>query len=162
MKIVTKNYSLKNGKRSYLVYLIDHNNNSLECYDVKGEENRITQENKLSEKYDISDESIEYVSLEEFKSQEDPTNTPLFLIFYLDSTMFSQREAVQAYGENVKRYLDEKGDNVRLFFMPTKDTERIECINPIYIKDKNELEKLNRLVGNLEDQFQLDVESKVV
>ena len=56
---------------------------------------------------------------------------PLFLIFYLDSTMFAQSEAVsQAYGENVKKYLDEKGDNVRLFFMPTKDTERIECINP--------------------------------
>jgi len=29
MKIVTKNYSLKNGKRSYLVYLKDENDNSL-------------------------------------------------------------------------------------------------------------------------------------
>ena len=161
MKIVTKNYSLKNGERSYLVYLKDHNNKSLECYDVKGEE-RLTKENELSDKYEISDENIEYTSLEDFKSQEDPIDPPLFLIFYLDSTMFAQREAVQAYGENVKRYLDEKGDNVRLFFMPTKDTERIECINPIYIEDKNEVEKLNKLVENLEGQFQLDVDSKVV
>ena len=161
MKIVTKNYSLKNGERSYLVYLKDHNNNSLECYDVNGED-RLIKENELSEKYKISDENIVYISLEEFKTQEDPTDPPLFLIFYLDSTMFSQREAVQAYGENVKRYLEERGDNIRLFFMPTKDTERIECINPIYIEDKNEIEKLNRLVGNLEEQFQLDVESKVV
>ncbi len=161
MKIVTKNYSLKNGERSYLVYLKDHNNNSLECYDVKGEE-RLIKENELSEKYEISDDNIEYSSLEEFKSTEDPSDPPLFLIFYLDSTMFAQREAVQAYGENVKRYLDEKGDNVRLFFMPTKDKERIECINPLYIEDKNEVEKLNKLVENLEGQFQLDVESKVV
>ena len=161
MKIVTKNYSLKNGERSYLVYLKDHNNKSLECYDVKGEE-RLIKENELSDKYEISDENIEYTSLEDFKSQEDPIDPPLFLIFYLDSTMFAQREAVQAYGENVKRYLDEKGDNVRLFFMPTKDKERIECINPIYIKDQNELEKLNRLVEELEDKFQLDVNSKVV
>jgi len=161
MKIVTKNYSLKNGERSYLVYLKDHNNKSLECYDVKGEE-RLIKENELSDKYEISDENIEYTSLEDFKSQEDPIDPPLFLIFYLDSTMFAQREAVQAYGENVKRYLDEKGDNVRLFFMPTKDTERIECINPIYIEDKNEVEKLNKLVENLEGQFQLDVDSKVV
>ena len=145
-----------------MVYLTDHNNNSLECYDVNGEENKITKENELSEKYELSDENIKYISLEEFKSQEDPTNTPLFLIFYLDSDMFKQREAVQAYGENVKRYLDEKGDNVRLFFMPTKDKERIECINPIYIEDQNELEKLSRLVEELEDKFQLDVDSKVV
>ena len=162
MKIVTKNYSLKNGKRSYLVYLTDHNNNSLECYDVSEEEDRISQENELSEKYEISDENIKYISLEEFKSQEDPTNTPLFLIFYLDADMFNQREAVQSYGANVKRYLDEKGDNVRLFFMPTTDKERIECINPIYIEEQNELEKLNRLVEELEDKFQLDVDSKVV
>ena len=143
------------------MYLKDHNNKSLECYDVKGEE-RLIKENELSDKYEISDENIEYTSLEDFKSQEDPIDPPLFLIFYLDSTMFAQREAVQAYGENVKRYLDEKGDNVRLFFMPTKDTERIECINPIYIEDKNEVEKLNKLVENLEGQFQLDVDSKVV
>ena len=37
MKIETKNYSLKNGKRSYLVYLKDSNNNSLECYDIYGD-----------------------------------------------------------------------------------------------------------------------------
>jgi hypothetical protein len=160
MKIVTKNYSLKNGERSYLVYLRDHNNKSLECYDVNGEE-RLSKENELSEKYKIGDENIKYISLEEFKDQEDPTNTPLFLIFYLDADMFNQREAVQSYGANVKQYLDEKGDNVRLFFMPTKETERIECINPIYIEDKNELEKLNKLVGELEDKFQIDIESKV-
>ena len=42
-----------------------------------------------------------------------------------------------------KKYLDEKGDNVRLFFMPTTQNERIECINPKYIKDENEIEKLS-------------------
>ena len=76
-----ENYSLKNGQRSYLVYLTDHNNKSLECYDVKGEE-RLTKENELSDKYEISDENIEYTSLEDFKSQEDPIDPPLFLIFY--------------------------------------------------------------------------------
>ena len=50
MKIVTKNYSLQNGKRSYLVYLVDHNKKSLECVDVTGEEKRTEEENKLSKK----------------------------------------------------------------------------------------------------------------
>ena len=55
MKIVTKNYSLKNGKRSYLVYLTDHNNNSLECYDLVGEEDRI---NKLNYALQILAEAV--------------------------------------------------------------------------------------------------------
>ena len=44
MKIVTKNYSLQNGVRSYLVYLTDHNDNSLECYDIKGDKERISKQ----------------------------------------------------------------------------------------------------------------------
>ena len=140
MKIVTKNYSLKNGERSYLVYLKDHNNNSLECYDVFGEEDRIKKENDLSEKYGI--EGVEYVSLEEFREDEEEDNKPLFLVFYLDKELFKQKELVSSYGANVKKYLDEKGDNVRLFFMPTENNEKIVCINPLYISDEKEFEKL--------------------
>ena len=158
MKIVTKNYSLQNGKRSYLVYLMDQNSKSLECFDLEGDDKRIEKENELSEKYNIDTENITYFSLEEFKSQEHNKETPLFLIFYLDADMFNQREAVQAYGANVKRYLDEKGDNIRLFFMPTKDKERIECINPIYIEDEKEFEKLDALVKEIESKFQVGVE----
>ena len=80
MKIVTKNYSLKNGQRSYLVYLTDHNNKSLECYDVK-EEERLNKENELSEKYEISDDNIDYISLGEFKSKEDPINDSFIFSF---------------------------------------------------------------------------------
>ena len=65
---------------------------------------------------------------------------------------------VATYGENVKKYLDEKGDNVRLFFMPTTQNERIECINPKYIKDENEIEKLDNLVKELEEKFQVKSE----
>ena len=161
MKIVTKNYSLTNGVRSYLVYLTDHNNNSLECYDVKGDEERISKENQLSEKYTLGDDSLEYISLEEFKSQEDPTDTPLILVFYLDRPSFIEKELVKSYGENVKRYLEDQGDNVRLFFMPTDGEEKIVCINPLYIKDEEEFEKLNTLVHQLEEKFQMGINTKV-
>ena len=156
MKIVTKNYSLKNGKRSYLVYLKDENDNSLECYDVLGEEDRIKKENNLSEKHGIED--VEYVSLEEFREDEEEDNKPLFLVFYLDKELFKQKELVSSYGANVKKYLDEKGDNVRLFFMPTENNEKIVCINPLYIGDEKEYEKLNTLIGELEEKFQLDID----
>ena len=162
MKILTKNYSLKNGKRSYLVYLKDQNNNSLECYDVCGEEERLQKEEEISEKYSISDVDMEYITLEDFKNYEDKTDTPLILVFYLDRGTFVNTELVNAYGENVKRYLEEKGDNVRLFFMPTDGEEKINCINPVYIDNKGEFKKLNELVEKLSDQFQLVGDSKDV
>ena len=161
MNIVTKNYSLTNGERTYLVYLTDHNNNSLECYDVKGEEERLSKENELSKKYEISDDNLTYISLEEFKSTEDPTDSPLILVFYLQRGTFAEPELIKQYGDNVRLYLEERGDNVRLFFMATDNEEKIVCINPLYIKDEDEFEKLNTLVHQLEEQFQVGVASKV-
>lgn len=153
MKIVTKNYSLKNGKRSYLVYLKDHNDNSLECYDVYGDEDRLKKEEELSEKYNIETINISYVSLEKFKEDEDPIEKPLFLVFYLSRELFVDKQLVAAYGESVKKYLDEKGDNVRLFFMPTDNEEKIVCINPLYINTKDEYNKIDSLIKELENQL---------
>ena len=153
MKIVTKNYSLKNGKRSYLVYLKDQNDNSLECYDIYGDEERLRKEEELSEKYEIDTINISYVSLEKFKEDEDPIEKPLFLVFYLSKDLFANSELVAEYGENVKRYLDEKGDNVRLFFMPTDGEEKIVCINPLYINTKDEYNKIDSLIKELENQL---------
>tara|TARA_Y100001972_G_scaffold49313_1_gene60566 strand:+ start:228 stop:692 length:465 start_codon:yes stop_codon:yes gene_type:complete len=153
MKIVTKNYSLKNGKRSYLVYLKDQNDNSLECYDIYGDEERLRKEEELSEKYEIDTINISYVSLEKFKEDEDPIEKPLFLVFYLSRDLFTNKELVATYGENVKKYLDEKGDNVRLFFMPTDGEEKIVCINPLYIDTKDEYNKIDSLIKELENQL---------
>tara|TARA_Y100000589_G_scaffold158442_1_gene150823 strand:- start:2422 stop:2886 length:465 start_codon:yes stop_codon:yes gene_type:complete len=153
MKIVTKNYSLKNGKRSYLVYLKDNNDNSLECYDIYGDEERLKKEEELSEKYNIETINITYVSLEKFKEDEDPVEKPLFLVFYLSRDLFMDKKLVAAYGENVKKYLDERGDNVRLFFMPTDSEEKIECINPLYVNNKEDYKKIDNLIKNLEEQL---------
>ena len=153
MKIVTKNYSLKNGKRSYLVYLKDQNDKSLECYDIYGDEDRLKKEEELSEKYDIETTNISYISLEKFNEDEDPVEKPLFLVFYLNRDLFNNKELVAAYGENVKKYLDEKGDNVRLFFIPTEKDEKIVCINPLYIEDENEYEKIDSLIAELSNQL---------
>ena len=153
MKIVTKNYSLKNGKRSYLVYLKDQNDNSLECYDIYGDEDRLRKEEELSKKYEIDSIDITYVSLEKFKEDEDPVEKPLFLVFYLSRDLFANSELVATYGENVKKYLDEKGDNVRLFFMPTDTEEKIVCINPLYIETKDEYNKIDSLIKDLERQL---------
>ena len=135
------------------MYLKDNNDNSLECYDIYGDEDRLRKEEELSEKYGIETINISYISLEKFKEDEDPVEKPLFLVFYLSRDLFSDKKLVAAYGENVKTYLHQRGDNVRLFFMPTDSEEKIECINPLYIKDKDEFSKIDNLIKELESQL---------
>ena len=65
---------------------------------------------------------------------------------------------IQTYGDSVRKYLEDKGDDVRLFFLPTDDKEGIKCINPVYIDDNNELDKLNDLIEDLNTKFQVGVE----
>ena len=157
MKIVTKNCSLTKGVRGYLIYLTDDNGNSLECYDVTGEEERLEKENELSEKYGITDKDIEFISLEKYKTQHS-NYTPLILVFYLNEELFQMQDAIKAYGENVRQYLESKGDDVRLFFLPTKESEKITCVNPVYIEDENEFDKLNDLIQDITNKFQVGVE----
>jgi hypothetical protein len=157
MKIITKNNLLENGVRHYLVYLVDGNNNPIECVDAIGEEERKTKENEFSEKYGINTENVEYVSLEKFRSQN-REYTPLILVFYLEKSLFSNTDMIRSYGENVREYLESKGDDVRLFFMPTEGKEEIKCINPVYIDEVSDIEKLNDLISDLENRFQVGVE----
>lgn len=157
MKIVTKNCSLTKGVRGYLIYLTDDNGNSLECYDVTGEEERVQKENQISEEHNIGGESVEYVTLEKYKSQHN-NYTPLILVFYLNEELFTMQDAIKAYGENVRQYLENKGDNVRLFFLPTKESEKITCINPVFIEDEVEFDKLNDLIEDITNKFQVGVE----
>ena len=157
MKIVTKNHSLEKGIRGYLVYLMDDNGNAIECFEIFGGEERIKKENELSEQYEITHNQIEYVSLEKFRSQN-RNYSPLILVFYLQSELFSDRKTIAMYGETVREYLENRGDDVRLFFLPTDGQERIECINPVYIDDETEYEKLNDMIEDLSNKFQIGVE----
>jgi len=157
MKIVTKNCSLSKGVRGYLVYLTDDNGNSLECFDVTGEEERLEKENQLSKDHDISENDIDSVSLEKYKSQHN-NYTPLILVFYLNEELFTMTDAIKTYGENVRQYLENKGDNVRLFFLPTKESEKVTCINPVFIEDEGEFDKLNDLIEDITNKFQVGVE----
>jgi len=157
MKIVTKNHSLEKGVRGYLVYLMDDNGNALECFEVFGEEERLNKENELSETHNINTDNINFVSLEKFRVQN-RTYSPLILVFYLQKDLFTNREMIATYGENVKQYLENKGDDVRLFFLPTEEQEKIVCVNPVYIEDQNEFDKLNDLIEGLTNKFQVGVE----
>jgi hypothetical protein len=157
MKIITKNNRLEKGVRHYLVYLVDDNDNPIECVDAIGEEERTSKENEFSEKYDISTDDVDYVTLEKFRTQN-RDYTPLILVFYLEKSLFSNTDMIRSYGENVKNYLENRGDDVRLFFMPTEGKEEIKCINPVYIDESEDIQKLNDLISDLENKFQVGIE----
>ena len=157
MKIITKNNRLEKGVRHYLVYLVDDNDNPIECVDAIGEEERTSKENEFSEKYDISTDDVDYVTLEKFRTQN-RDYTPLILVFYLEKSLFSNTDMIRSYGENVKNYLENRGDDVRLFFMPTEGKEEIKCINPVYIDESEDIQKLNDLISDLEKKFQVGIE----
>jgi len=158
MKVLTKNYGIESGERKYLTYLMDENNKPLECFDTNGEVERSKIENELLNKYDLSTDNLEFTSLEEYYRQDIKKDEALILVFYLDQSNFVQQDLLKAYSENVKRYFDENGDNVRLFFIPTNGQEKIECINPVYLTDRSEIDKLNDLTSKLEEMFQVGVE----
>ena len=126
MKVLTKNYGLDNGERKYLTYLMDDNNNALECFDTKGEVERSNIEMDLLKNNNLSTDELDYMTLEEYYRQEIKTDEPLILVFYLDGGVFAE--------------------------------ERIECINPTYLTDKTEIDKLNELTEKLEEMFQVGVE----
>jgi hypothetical protein len=125
--------------------------------DAIGEEERTSKENEFSEKYDISTDDVDYVTLEKFRTQN-RDYTPLILVFYLEKSLFSNTDMIRSYGENVKNYLENRGDDVRLFFMPTEGKEEIKCINPVYIDESEDIQKLNDLISDLENKFQVGIE----
>lgn len=158
MKVLTKNYGIESGERKYLTYLMDDSDIALECYDTKGEVERSNIEMDLLKNNNLTTDDLEYVTLEEYYRQAIKVDEPLILVFYLHESNFTNQEMMKSYSESVKRYFDENGDNVRLFFIRTEGQEKIDCINPVYITDKTEIDKLNGLTSKLEEMFQVGVE----
>jgi len=52
-------------------------------------------------------------------------------------------------------YLENKGDDVRLFFLPTDGEEKITCVNPVYIDEQKDFDRLNDLIEDLTNKFQI-------
>jgi len=152
MKIISKNYKLSNGVRSYLVYLIDENDQPIECVDVSGEDQRIKIENEFSEKYGIDTDNVKYVTLDKFKMDQDIPMSPI-LVFYLNRDLFTvDRSLLNGYTTQINDYLN--GD-VKLFFFPTDGDERVECINPVLIKEDDEYRKLINMIEDVKTKFSI-------
>lgn len=82
-------------------------------------------------------------------------NYPLILVFYLDAELMKVKEIIQPFAESVNSMLAQKNANAMAFFMPTKDKERVECVNPMVVSEVD-MEKINQMVEDIRKSFSID------
>jgi hypothetical protein len=80
---------------------------------------------------------------------------PLILVFYLDKEIIQRSELRDQYAAGIKKYFSELKMKAAIFFVPTSGDERIECINPKYIEDRDEINKLRQVLSDAERIFDL-------
>lgn len=79
---------------------------------------------------------------------------PLMLVFYLDREMMSNKDIILPFTESVNNALGARDANAMAFFIPTDGEERIECINPVMIKEAD-MTKINELVEDIKKNFDI-------
>ena len=77
---------------------------------------------------------------------------PIILVFYLDREMMRNPEIIQPFAESINKMINIRNYNMLALFMPTDDNERVECINPATV-DEKEMERINKLIKEIEEQF---------
>jgi len=82
---------------------------------------------------------------------------PLIIVFYLDADIMKMREIIQPFVESVNQMLHQKEANALAFFLPTKGEERVECINPVVIKEAD-MNKINELIEDIKKNFSVGVD----
>jgi hypothetical protein len=84
-------------------------------------------------------------------------DTPLILVFYLDREMMSNKDIIVPFSESVDRLLVQRNINAIAFFLPAGEgeSERIDCINPVYIQD-DQKEKVDKILSDLKINFDID------
>lgn len=81
---------------------------------------------------------------------------PLILVFYLDRDLMMTPNVIQPFAESVNEALAKRNANAMAFFIPTDGEERVECINPIMIKEAD-MESINKMVEDIKNNFSVGV-----
>lgn len=80
---------------------------------------------------------------------------PLILVFYIYRDVLANKEIRENYFESVKKHFEDIKVKATFFFLPTDTEERIECINPRFIEDQNEIKKLKDILEEVQKRFDI-------
>jgi hypothetical protein len=87
-------------------------------------------------------------------------NYPLVLVFYLDAELMKNPQIIKPFAESIDKMLAFKKANALAFFLPTIGEERVECINPIMVKE-TDMEKINKLIEDIKQNFSIGVDMEI-
>lgn len=87
---------------------------------------------------------------------EEVKQHPLIIVFYLDGEMMKNREIIQPFAEAINQMLIAKEANALAFFLPTTGEDRIECINPVVLKEED-MTKVYKIIDDLKASFLVDI-----
>lgn len=82
---------------------------------------------------------------------------PLVIVFYLDREMMGNSKIINPFAESINHMLKVKEINALAFFLPTDGEERVECINPILIKE-TDMDKINKIIEDIKTNFQINTD----
>lgn len=85
---------------------------------------------------------------------------PLIIVFYLDAETMKIQEIIKPFAEMVNEMLIQKESNALAFFLPTKGEERVECINPVIVKEAD-MERINVIIEDIKKNFSIGVDMNV-
>ena len=80
---------------------------------------------------------------------------PLLIVFYLDKEMMMNGEIIGPFADSVNDALAQRKANALAFFLPTEGEERVECINPVQVKDAD-MEKIHQIVEDIKKNFDVE------
>jgi hypothetical protein len=78
---------------------------------------------------------------------------PLILVFYIYRDVLANKDIRESYFESVKKHFEDIKLKATFFFLPTDTEERIDCINPRFIEDQDEITKLKNILEDVQKRF---------
>lgn len=89
------------------------------------------------------------------KETKDGEGLPLILVFYLDRELMGESSIMNGFAEAVNDDIVRRGANIMAYFLPTDDTERVECINPLIATDE-EKRTIKSLIADISEKFDIN------
>jgi hypothetical protein len=85
---------------------------------------------------------------------------PLIIVFYLDAELMANPQIIKPFADSVNDALAKRKANALAFFIPTKGEERVECINPVMVKEAD-MAEINKMVEDIKASFSVGVDINV-
>lgn len=82
---------------------------------------------------------------------------PLIIVFYLDAELMKNKDIIEPFANSVNDALAKRKANAIAFFLPTKGEERVECINPVMVKEAD-MAEVNKMVEEIKKAFDINPE----